>query len=316
MNNEPRLSFVLATDSYATIRPVLERLRRQTIRDQIEVVLVAPSREAVGEALAHRGEFASLRIVENPVSELAVARAEGIRAAAAPAVFVGETHSYPHPEFAECLLKALAEPWTGVAPAFGNANPSGTLSWASFLADYGRWADGLPAGEIPEVPLYNALYRRTVLLELGDRLARALAYSDELPKWMRSRGYRTWFEPTARIDHVNVAVPADWAGERFVGGLLISSHRARDWPLAKRVVYVGGAALIPLVLFWRILPGVWRTVREKRLPVMTLPAILAGMIVKSAGELLGYAGVPIKKARRRMHEYEVHKLAYAAKRRA
>src|SRR5262245_8258820 len=90
---EPKLSVILATDTYPTIRPVVDRLRRQTARGQIELMLVAPSAAAVSAVMAHRGDFADIRIVECPFDDLAPARAAGIRAAAAKFVFVGETHS-------------------------------------------------------------------------------------------------------------------------------------------------------------------------------------------------------------------------------
>ena len=156
----PELSVVLATDTYATIRPVVDRFRRQTIRDRIELILIAPSADKVSGVMAHRDEFAAIQIVEDPVADLAPARAAGIRAASAPYVFVGETHSYPHPEFAEALVRRLSESWTAVAPAFGNANPNGPRSWAGFLSDYGRWVDGTEAGEVTEFPIYNVGVRR------------------------------------------------------------------------------------------------------------------------------------------------------------
>ena len=308
---EPRLSIILATDTYATIRPVTDRLRRQTIHADLEVILIAPRAEDVEQVLAHRDEFAAVRIVESPVGDLAVARAAGIRAAAAPAVFVGETHSYPHPEFAGMLLRALDGPYAAVAPGFGNGNARGSLSWAGFLSDYGRWVHTLPAGEIPEVPIYNAAYRRDILLELGDRLAPALAHGDELPGSMRARGLRCYFEPAARIDHVNVARGRDWIRERYVAGLLIASYRVRRWPAARRLLYIGGSALIPFVLTARVLPGIQRTAREMKLPAGTIPAIAFGMFVKAAGELAGYAGLPVEQGERDMWEYEMHKLAYA-----
>jgi hypothetical protein len=56
---EPELSVILATDTYATIRPVIARVRRQTIRDRIELVLVAPSADAVASVADHRDEFRS-----------------------------------------------------------------------------------------------------------------------------------------------------------------------------------------------------------------------------------------------------------------
>jgi hypothetical protein len=309
--NEPLLSVVLATDDYETIRPVVERLRRQTVRNRIELVLVALSAGAVSEALALREEFAGIRIVEDPVTDLAPARAAGIRAATAPSVFVGETHSYPHPGFAEALIAGLSGPWSSVTPAFGNANPNGALSWAGFLSDYGRWVDGSPPGEIPEAPIYNAAFRREALLALGDRLAPALAHGDELPVTLRAAGHRAYFEPSARLDHLNVARLPHWVKERFVAGILIANHRSRRWPPGRRALYILGSPLIPLVLFRRVLPGAWATVRRRRLPLMTIPLIAFGMAVKAAGELAGYAGAPVEGAERVMHEYEVHKLSYA-----
>ncbi|HZR84103.1 MAG TPA: hypothetical protein VFD92_23605 [Candidatus Binatia bacterium] len=311
----PELSVVLVTDGDDTIRPVVERLHRQTARDRLEVLLVAPAgaRAGVGFRDAAR-DFARLTVLEvESIAPLAAARAAGIRAASAPLVFVGETHTFPHPGWAAALLAAHRGPWVAVAPGFGNANPKGALSWAGFLSDYGRWVAGLPAGEIPEVPLYNASYRRSALLDLGDRLVPALSHGDELPIRLRAAGHRVYFEPTARIDHANVARPRAWLDERFASGVLIGSHRARTWSALRRVAYVAGAALIPVVLVARVLPGVRRTARHARLPAGTLTAIVVGAIVKAAGELVGYAGGRTESPEMRMHEYEVHKLAYVAR---
>ena len=227
----PQMSVILATDSYETIRAVIERLRRQTLRQDIELVLVAPSTAAVDEALAYREDFAAMKVVEANFSDISTARAVGIRCATAPLIYVAETHSYARPNLAEVLIPALTDSWAAVTPAIGNANPKSALSWAAFLSDYGQWAEGLPAGEIPAPPPHNAVFRRDVLLELGDRLEPALGLSDELPRWMHAHGHRTYFEPAAQIDHINVTRPWDWACERFVSGWVVASHRVQNWSL-------------------------------------------------------------------------------------
>lgn len=311
---EPKLSFILATDTYATIRPVIDRLRRQTVRDRIELVLVAPSTESVSEVMAHSDEFAGIRIVEDPVSDLAPARAAGIRAASANFVFVGETHSYPQPGLAEGLLRHYSGPWSVITPAFTNANPKPGLSWAGFLSDYGGWLEGMPPGEVARIPIYNAAFRREALLALGDRLAPALSHGDELCLALRRAGHKAYFEPAARLDHVNVAPLAHWAKERFAAGIMIAGNRSRRWPLPRRMAYALAAPLIPAVLCWRVVPGVWETMRAKRLPVSVAFWVAIGMAVKAAGEFTGYLGVPARNWQSLMHEYEVHKLAYAGPR--
>jgi hypothetical protein len=134
----PELSVVLATDDYETIRPVLERLRAQTIRDRLEIILVASEPRAIEGRAAELADFADVRVVEVAGgTPLACARAAGIRSAAASRIFVGETHSYPHPGMASALLEAHRQGWDVAVPAFGNANPEGLLSWTAFIADYG-----------------------------------------------------------------------------------------------------------------------------------------------------------------------------------
>ena len=309
--SEPKLSIILATDTYATIRPVIDRLRRQTARDQIELVVVAPAAAAVSAVMAHRDEFAGIRIVERPDGDLAPLRAAGVRAAASKFVFVGETHSYPHPELAEALLRHYSGPWSVITPAFGNANPNGALSWAGFLSDYGAWVEDLLPGEISRIPIYNAAFLREALLALGDRLAPALGHGDELSNALRAGGHKAYFEPAARLDHVNVASLRHWVKERFAAGIMIANSRAKRWPFTRRLLFIVASPLIPIVLCRRVLPGVRSTVRKKGLPLSTLLWIVIGMTVKAAGELAGYAGVEAGKWERRMHEYEVHKLAYA-----
>lgn len=309
----PRLSVILATDTFETVRAVIQRLRRQTLCQDIELVLVAPSAAAVDTALAYREDFATIRIIETQFKDISTARAVGIRAATAPLVYIAETHSYARPDLAEVLIPALSNSWAAVTPAIGNANPKGALSWAALLSDYGQWAEGLPAGEIYAPPPHNAVYRRDVLLELGDRLEPALGLSDELPRWMHAHGHRTYFEPATQIDHVNVTRPKDWVCERFVSGWVIASNRAKRWSLARRLVYVGGSVLIPVVLMWRVRPGVWKNVRSRHLPLATIPAIIAAAILKAGGEFCGYVGGAANYAAHQMQEYEVHKLAYLAR---
>ena len=282
---EPKLSVVLPTDTYTTIRPVIERLRLQTVHKDIEIVLAAPSGDSVRAVVTHQKEFAGVRIVEVPTEDLSSLRAAAIREATAEWVFVGRTHSYPHPGFAEELMQHFSGPWSIIMPGFCNANPNGGLSWAGFLSDYGRWVEGLPLGEMANIPLYNAAFRRQVLLELGDRLAPALSPGDELSLSLRAGGHRAYFEPAARLDHVNVAPLWHWVKERFAAGVMIANGRSRRWSFTRRGVYIVGSPLIPFVLYLRILPGTWRTIRLKRPPLSTLFWIAAGMVVKTGGEV-------------------------------
>ena len=312
MSIAPRMSIVLATDSYATIRPVIRCLSKQTLKQKLEVVLVTPDAKSMHSNLAGESPFAKTTVVDDSVDDLAVARAAGARASSAPIVFIGETHSFPAPNMAELILDAFQESnWACVVPSVHNANPHGALSWSGCILDYGRWAPGLPAGRLQDAPVYNAAFQSEVLLALGDRLRFALGQTDELALALAANRQGVLFEPQARIGHANITSFGPWFLNRFFVGNLIATNRSRQWPLTKRVVYAGGPFLIPLVLLRRLSSGIRQSARNQTLPLGTLPAIVVGLVLRAAGEAFGYAGLLTKRAARAMHSCEMHKLKYA-----
>lgn len=308
------MSVVLATDTYATIREVVDRFRAQTIQDRLELILVVPAAEAHTVGAADLDGFAGTRVVSvDAVVPLAAARAAGVRVATAPLVFLGETHSYPDPRLAETLVEAHDAPRTVVVPAFRNANPEGALSWAAFLSDYGGWAEGLPAGEPAIVPTYNVAYRRSFLVALGDRLPLALAQSHELQADLRRNGGRAAFEPAARMDHANISRLRPWLHQRFVLGRVLAANRSRRWPKARRLAYACGAPLVPLVLLARRRDGLRETRRREQVPAGAVPAMVLDTVIRATGELVGYAlGAP-PSFHDRLDEYEIHKIAYTGR---
>ena len=305
----PDLSVVLATDVYETIRPVLERIREQTIRDRLELVLVVSRASAGEERPVDLAGLADVRVVEVATgTPLARAQATGIRYATAPRVFIGETHSYPHPGMASALLEAHEQGCDVAVPAFGNANPKGLLSWTGFIADYGPWMEGLPSRPLDYAPFYNVSYERKVLLDLGEGLERALDHGDEMLRFLRSTGRRIVFVPEARIDHLNLSRASSMLWERFVMGVMIGGSRSRRWGWPKRLLYCGASPLIAAVLAARAIRAL-RPIRDGvRLPRWIVPGIFGVSAIRAAGEALGYASGPRRWADEQMQEYELHKL--------
>lgn len=311
MSEGALLSVVLATDAYSTIEPVVRRLRAQSVASRIEVVIVTPRPEELRRDAGEGGELAAVLVLRvDGLVPLAAARAVGVRAATAPVVFVGETHTYPDERWAELLIEAHAGDWAAVVPGFGNANPSGALSWAGFLTDYGAWLGSLQPCELSRIPTYNTAYERAALLGFGPRLELVLATGDELVVDLRAAGRRFAFEPAARIDHVNVAAPRAWLAERYLGGLLTANSRMERWSWGRRLLYAAGSPLIPAVLLARVANGVTAARREGGVPLTVYPALLLGAVLSAAGELVGYLGGSVTSAERRMTEYELHRLRY------
>ena len=91
----PAMSVVLPADKPETIRGVLNRLQKQTMAGQLEILLATPYASAFDELLPALTQFHSVSVVElRDLTSLGEARALAIKAARAPCVFLGETHSY------------------------------------------------------------------------------------------------------------------------------------------------------------------------------------------------------------------------------
>ena len=306
----PALSVVLVTDRFETIRGVLEALGKQTARDSLEVVAVMPPGEypKVDRALTER--CGSFRIVSvESVMPMPRSRAAGVRACTAPVIFIGETHSYPHPEFAAELIAAHEGPWDIVVPGLDNANPSGPRSWSSFLLDYGYWLSGLPASEVSSGPTWNASYKRHVLMELDGILDGALSNSDQLPMELKARNRKFYFAPGAKISHVNLE-DRGWMDERYLSGLVVGSNRAKRWSAFRRGAYVFASPLIPFVLVYRNVQSLRNLYGRSKLPPGSAAAVILGSVVRTVGEVVGYLrGIgPHQEAR--MEEYELNKVMY------
>jgi hypothetical protein len=309
---QPSLSVVLVTDQYSTVRLVVKCFAAQTVSDRIEMVIAIPGHKASQVPIGELTMFHSVRVQSlESIRPMPAARAAAVRATTAPVIFIGETHSFPHPAFAEELIAAHEAPWDVVVPGLENANPGSPQSWAAFILDYGYWLTGLSPSEIPNGPTWNASYKREVLLDMGSALDVALSSGDELPQALRARGSRVYFEPKAVIDHTNVESNG-WIDERFLSGLVVGANRTRRWSRARRVAYFLASPLIPLVLLNRLRGPLKLLLKKGALPGGSLPALLFAVTVRTIGEAIGYVVGIDKSSEERMEDYELHKLRHAS----
>jgi hypothetical protein len=306
----PAMSVIVTTpDSYDTIRTLIGRLRAQTRRDALEVIIVAPSIGAVRSGLADLEEFCCWRVVElGTLRTVAQAKAAGIRQATAAVVVLTEDHSFPDPTWAQALIEAHRHPWAAVGPAMGNGNPESLIGWADFIIGYGAWLDP-PAGEATHLPGHNSAYKRDILLAFGDRLEALLGAEATLHEELQARGHRLYMEPAAKTFHVNFTQPARWVPYLLYSGRLFAAERARSWSLLRRAVFSGAAWLIPLVRLKRALQQMRRS--RPDLLVRVFPALLFALTVDGIGQWLGYTFGAGQAAQRVAH-LEFHRAGAAS----
>lgn len=308
------MSVVLVTpDRYETIRTTMKYLRAQTVRDRLEIVIVAPSTGALHLDHAEIKEFLQCRVVElDAVRSIAEGNAAGVRQASAPVVVLAEDHAYPDPGWAAALIEAHQHSWAAVGPVVRNANPKSVISWADFLIAYGPWSEPATAGEVEHLPGHNSSYKRDILLNYGPGLEAMLGAESVLHWDLRARGYRLYLEPKARIAHLNFGLRSSWMRAQFYSGRLFAAVRAQRWSALRRLLYTGGAPLIPLVRLRRILQQLPQSGRQQHSALWILLALFFGLTVSAMGEGIGYA-LGSGDAGQQLSQFEFHRVRHLTK---
>ena len=313
----PALSVVLVAGSgLAGIARTIRHLRAQTVRDRIELIVVAESARTLDVGALGGDSFAACRIVEvGPIRQRGDAAAKGIRAATAPIVAMIEDHSYPEPEWAEAFLRAHAGPWSAVGPAVANANPEYPASWVNYVLSYGIFAPPVDAGERDLLPWHNSAYKREALAPFADRLGALLEWEGWLQDELRASGHTMYLEPAARTQHANVSRGRSTVGLNAQRGRILGAQRAarEQWPYWRRLVQAAAFPLFPLLQLRHTLPAV----RKMSIPDALRPRVYIGLAatlgVLAAAEawgLLTGEGDAIS----RMEDYELHRTRHLSRR--
>ena len=189
----PRLSVILVTDRYETVRRMVESLAAQARREEVELVFVAPASAAIPVDAAELRIFGAAHVVEvDSVQRLAQARAVGVRAATAPLVYLAETHAFPQPGFVDEVIRAHELGWSAVVPAVENGNPGdGAWSWSILLLDYGDRLAINPPGERLKLGPHNTAVARELLVQLDGDLPVLLAPGSALADELRNAARRS-----------------------------------------------------------------------------------------------------------------------------
>lgn len=286
----PAMSIILATpDSYETIRKTIKHLRRQTVKHQLELIIVAPSCSSLHADESELGDFLQVRIVEvGTMTSIGSANAKGIRQACAPIVALAEDHAFPATDWAEALITAHQHPWAAVGPVIRNPNnPKNVIAWADVLIGFGEYLAPRGSGVVERLPGNNSSYKREVLLTYGSQLETMMENETLIHKDLRKKGYQLYLESSAQVSHLNFERLSSFIVVKFLSGRIYGAARAQDWSLFYRLFFACGTPLIPLVRYRR-LKKTWASLRKHRtLPSGTIPMAWCGLLISAAGEMIG-----------------------------
>lgn len=276
----PRLSVVIASvNGRQCILECLERLEAQTVRDQIEILVLDRRTDGTAEAVAQRFPGVKLRagLVGRSIPDL---RWQGMRAAQGEWIAVLEDHCMVPPHWAAKIVESTG--YGVVGGPVENGSRERLLDWAFFLAEYGPCMPPLPEGETGGVPGNNAAYRRETLPLEEDRWA--YNWESFLQNHLREKGVRFFLSPALQIYHKKSFRLGEMLHQRFLYSRSFAAMRGSSPGRA-----VLSLALPPLLLV-RIARCVLAKRRNLREFLLGLPVILLFVISWALGEMAGHLG--------------------------
>jgi hypothetical protein len=226
---KPRVSVILpAFLGYESVTAALEAWDAQTYRDQLELIVLCPSKPVDGVLSQHV-------VMETGEKLLNEARAAAARVATADFIMFAEDHCLPDPDCMEWIIKRLDEGWDAVGPALRPGDP-GLISHGAFLISYAQWM--LPSsGPVAHLPGHNAVVRRQLVVHTGSELEDLLIASMFLMARLHASGARFFLEERARMRHFD-SIEWNQTSEIFlVVGHACGAMRVRESSALTRMVY-------------------------------------------------------------------------------
>lgn len=294
MTSTPDLSFVLSTT--AELNDVLQTLTyisQQTIADRIELLIVTRKHEqswTVPENI--RSAMYDVKYVRldnfNAVFE---AFFHGTQLATAPYIVMIEDHVFPSPQWAEKILDAHQNGYDVVASGMKNGNPDTVLSWGNMLLDYGDFVIPTATGAVDKVPLHNVSFSRAVFERFGDTFLNLFAREGGLLDALHQEHFQMYMVDGTAIAHVNPSRLKSTINIRFDVGRLYAANRAmsQQWGVMKRLLYIGGAPLIPFIRLYRCWNWYFAGGKRGGEASRALSGLFFCLMIDALGQMVGYA---------------------------
>ena len=301
------MSVVITTvGGFESIRTVIEHLKKQTMADRLEVIIVSTPMRLTAADEAELKHFSNSIIMEADMDNgLSDAWVDAVNESSAPIVAFGENHAFPVPQWAEALIEAHDGPWAAVGSVIRNANPGSINSWAQLFMTYGPWTGPIESGDAVDLPGHNSSYKRSVLLEYGKELKYMLVRANIMHMDLRARGYKLYMEKRAAVIHINISKTSSILPDLFYNGQLYTASLAhyKRWSAPKKIFRALLEPLIILRHFQGTIQSLDRDGQREKLMPAALPIIIAGLTAHFFGKLKGYAA-GFGNAQQKINSYE------------
>ena len=264
----------------------LESIKGEVIQLGAEVIVIAAGEETYSARIA--ADFPWARVVHAPdLTRVPALRRRGVEEATGEVVAVIEEHCSAGEEW---LRQALAAHSRGAYGAVGGAisdyDYERRRDWVVYFCEYSGSLPPAPTGETDNLNDANIAYRRSLLVDHLDLLDDGYWPMILHPR-LREKGIRLLSVPDMVVYHRGPFRFGYYLRQRFLFSRAFAGVRAQRQSPWRRLAYLVGAPLIPVLLLGRMTQKVFAKRCRVRQFILTLPLTVPALVVLVAGEWVG-----------------------------
>ena len=280
------LSIVVASkNTLGTIQQCLDALVEQHPGEELEILVIDASTDGSAE-IARR--FKQINLVQaNPSCLVPELWKMGIELTDGQSVAFTTANFIPDEDWISELRVLLQNDYAAVGGVFEKKKPDKLSQWAIYFVRYASYLPSNSAHLASQLAADNAVYRRWVF-EKYEGLIEDGFWEHSVNSKLVDDGHSLFLTPKLRVSMGYFSPPGAFFTQRFLHGQMFGAERGSQVNPIKRLFYIIGSPLIPLVLFARISRNVLRNKSDAIYFFFSLPWLLFYLLGWSLGELSGY----------------------------
>jgi glycosyltransferase involved in cell wall biosynthesis len=286
----PEVSVIITSfNEKDTIEWCLVSLEEQDTRRPFEVIVVDNSNDGA-EEIARRFPFVRVKHFSER-KYCGEARNEGIALAGANIIAFLDADCVVSRNWIEEIVQAHQSAHLAIGGVIENGTPERLVGWAYYFCEFNLWLPAAKPRLIPEIAGCCLSMKRYGFDRYGPFLSGTYCADTALLRNMARDGHLVQFSPAIRIYHRAVKFGIG----RFLSHVF--QHRkayARvtaqqfNLSLSRRILNAAGKFLMPIPLFLLIASRIARSGYAWNRFAAASPLVLAGVIARCLGELIGY----------------------------
>lgn len=285
---EPTVSVVIASKVGAPfIDACLRSIEEEAQALDAEVIVVAAGEQDYAARIA--SDYPWVKVVHAPdLKKVPALRCRGIEKASGELLCIIEEHCSAAPGWLRLAVKGHGRgEYAAVGGPVVDDDYDRLRDWVTYFCEYNSAMPPVPAGDTDSLNDANIAYRRQVLLNHIELLPDGY-WPMTLHPTLLAEGVKLLSVPDMVVHHLGPWNFGYYLHQRFLFSRAFGGVRAQSETAGRRLAYLIGAPLIPVMLLARMTRSVWdKRCRVKQF-VLTLPLIVVALIVLVAGEWVGY----------------------------